>query len=141
MNHRKIDEEGLIIPYDRERQFNLIECVSSLENLLAKKQAEGVNIHYAHHFYHKELTQLDYEIITYRAYLVGRCSKSKFDSLKSIRPGELFIEYRIVRLEPPHNQEYSPFPAALRHPDERLPLRTLQCRALPSGLQKQLRSD
>lgn len=30
MNHRKIDEKGLIVPYLRERQYNLTECISSL---------------------------------------------------------------------------------------------------------------
>ena len=86
MNHRKIDEAGLIVPYPKERQFNLQECISSLENLLASKQVEGLPIHYAHHHSHKD-PSLTLESITYRGYLIGRCPKSHFDEQKSTKPG------------------------------------------------------
>lgn len=76
MNHRKIDEEGLILPYAKERQFNIIECISSLENLLAKNQSEGLQIHYAQQTNYKDWHADNVETILYKGYLVGRCPKT-----------------------------------------------------------------
>jgi hypothetical protein len=76
MNQRKIDDKGLIIPYAKERQFNLKECIHSLENLLSFRQTQDLMAHYSHYIV-KEALNPEFENITYKGYLVGRCPLSK----------------------------------------------------------------